>query len=100
MRSGSGLTPCLRGVRGLVTVLHHRRRRVLPLLEEHGVHLYFSGHDHGLQHVKHASVTGPDLYVSGAGGYRLHPQLKDESDAAINKQASSLFKLAEFGASG
>jgi len=42
--------------------------RLLPLLARHGVRVYFSGHDHDLQHLRTGEI---DLFVSGGGaGYR------------------------------
>ena len=37
---------------------------ILPLLQEHGVHAYFNGHDHDLQHLQAGDVN---LFDSGAG---------------------------------
>lgn len=66
---------------------------LLPLLRQHGVHAYFSGHDHNLQHVSlrqsdsapgvggapnPTSTGGPEMFVSGAGGYKLHSEMKAE----------------------
>lgn len=70
---------------------------VLPLLVEHGVQLYFCGHDHGLQHTKAKSGAGPDMFVSGGGGYRIHPGLKDDADAQVNVDGQSIFKDAVHG---
>lgn len=41
------------------------RQRLLPLLEEHGVSAYLSGHDHCAQHIR--SSAGLDVHVLGAG---------------------------------
>ncbi|OQS00951.1 tartrate-resistant acid phosphatase type 5 [Achlya hypogyna] len=40
-----------------------------PLLQKHGVHAYFNGHDHALQHIRR---DGLQLFTSGGGGYALH----------------------------
>ncbi len=37
---------------------------LLPLLQKHGVHAYFCGHDHDLQHLQAGDVN---LLVSGGG---------------------------------
>jgi len=60
---------------------------VLPILRKGGAHAYFSGHDHNLQHIElndrgdggaFGAGVQLQLFVSGAGGYTLHPELKDE----------------------
>jgi acid phosphatase len=38
--------------------------RLLPLLKRHGVHLYFNGHDHDLQHQE---AGGIHFFCAGAG---------------------------------
>lgn len=45
-----------------------------PILKRHHVHVYFSGHDHSLQHIRRSLDPGwrPHYFVSGAGGYRVH----------------------------
>jgi hypothetical protein len=62
------------------------------------VQLYFSGHDHGLQHVRlrDGSPT-PAFFVSGGGGYRLHHSLKDEADGYANALAEPAFARGQFG---
>lgn len=47
---------------------------ILPLLQEHGVQVYFSGHDHDLQHLMAGDIN---LFVSGAGS-RVRPTKKTE----------------------
>jgi tartrate-resistant acid phosphatase type 5 len=39
-------------------------KHVLPLLEKHGVQVYFNGHDHDLQHLQAGKV---DLFCTGGG---------------------------------
>lgn len=76
---------------------------LLPMLLRHGVHAYFSGHDHSLQHIelrRHAragSLHPPHFFVSGAGGYRLHPELKAEAEGEVNSKATPIFKEATHG---
>ncbi|XP_065185785.1 tartrate-resistant acid phosphatase type 5-like [Sycon ciliatum] len=43
-------------------------QELLPLLDRHGVALYFSGHDHNLQHVR-TSNHSVEMFVVGAGSY-------------------------------
>ena len=45
---------------------------ILPLLKEHGVHAYFNGHDHDLQHLMAGDIN---LFCSGAGS-RPRPTMK------------------------
>ena len=47
-----------------------------PLLEQHGVHAYFCGHDHDLQHMELENLR-TSFVLSGGGGARLY-----ESDEA------------------
>ena len=66
---------------------------LVPVLQRARVHAYFSGHDHNLQAIQKGSVT---FFVSGAGGYNLHPELKPaiaEAAKALNQGAKSLFKF-------
>jgi hypothetical protein len=76
---------------------------VLPILLRRGVHAYFSGHDHSLQHIelkRHARSAyshPPHFFVSGAGGYRLHPVLKEEAESTVNKKATPTFTEAAHG---
>jgi len=101
-------------------------RELVPRMVKAGVQIYFSGHDHSLQHVqlKPSALTGikakvaalaaaqgrggrhdhgvlasraPDFFVSGAGGYRLHPVLKQDADPAPNEHADSVFAASTFG---
>lgn len=46
------------------------RGRLQPLFEKHGVHVYFAGHDHNLQHLK---PPGPTHYVISGGGSEARP---------------------------
>lgn len=50
--------------------------RIKPLLERHGVHAYFNGHDHNLQH---ATSNGVHYFTSGGG-----------SEAFVSKECQSL----------
>ncbi|XP_065185768.1 tartrate-resistant acid phosphatase type 5-like isoform X2 [Sycon ciliatum] len=43
-------------------------RRLLPLLERHGVAMYFSGHDHNLQHI-HSVTQKVDMFVVGSATF-------------------------------
>lgn len=57
-----------------------------PLLIQHKVHIYFSGHDHCMQHIRKSIDTAwrPHYFVSGAGGYRTHFLFPDSrSDAKL-----------------
>lgn len=47
-----------------------------PMLEQHGVHAYFCGHDHDLQHMELENLR-TSFVLSGGGGARLY-----ESDEA------------------
>eukprot|EP00043_Microstomoeca_roanoka_P006320 m.61923 g.61923 ORF g.61923 m.61923 type:complete len:377 (-) comp13367_c0_seq1:106-1236(-) len=72
--------------------------RLLPLLLKHGVHVYFNGHDHGLQHLHWGSATtGLHLVVSGGGGYETHPELKEEADASLNNGVDVRFSQGVHG---
>lgn len=46
------------------------RERVMPLFEEYGVTIYFSGHEHNLQHLKPPGLTH---YVISGGGSGSRP---------------------------
>ena len=71
---------------------------VLPLLIEHGVQAYLSGHDHALQHIVLRDLPfGPQFVVSGAGGYTLHTSLKPEADGAVNAPAEAKFAAGKHG---
>jgi len=64
---------------------------LVPVLKEAGVQAYFSGHDHNLQAIQHGDVS---YFVSGAGGYNLHPSLKEniaQASIPLNKGAESKF---------
>ena len=85
-----------------------------PLLKEavvlhRGKVLWFNGHDHGLQHLQndHNDVTN-HYFVSGGGGYQLHPTLKLSADGAykdeqgqvqstLNKDVFVRFKKSCYG---
>lgn len=43
---------------------HELVRLIVPMLRKHGVHAYFNGHEHDLQHIRR---EGMDYFVSGAG---------------------------------
>ena len=47
------------------------RRLLEPLFRKYGVHLYFSGHDHNLQHLKPTGFTHYVVSGGGAGGRRV-----------------------------
>jgi len=70
---------------------------LVPVMERAGVHAYFSGHDHNLQAIRKGSIS---FFVSGAGGYSLHPKLKDniaEAAKGLNSGAKSVFRLIQRG---
>eukprot|EP00041_Stephanoeca_diplocostata_P029370 m.864988 g.864988 ORF g.864988 m.864988 type:complete len:421 (+) comp23548_c0_seq1:422-1684(+) len=77
---------------------------LLPRVRRHGVDVYFSGHDHGLQHI-HASEPRPprapslpEFFVVGGGGYPLHAKgLKPDADRSTNHLARPRFAHAMFG---
>ena len=58
------------------------------IMDRAGVDMYFSGHDHSLQHhqpipLRRSIGTGyVDYFVSGGGGYDLHKALKKSADGA------------------
>jgi tartrate-resistant acid phosphatase type 5 len=60
-------------------------RSFAPLFERHGVHAYFAGHEHDLQH--HWNGKGPHYFVSGAGS-EVRP---------TGKLANSLFASSTHG---
>jgi tartrate-resistant acid phosphatase type 5 len=85
------------GGNGPTSVLIHD---LVPVLNMHGVHAYFSGHDHNLQHLQRASVDGPGsthYFVCGGGGYDIHDELKPGVDGSLNAGVTSLFKATQFG---
>ncbi|KAF4323343.1 hypothetical protein JM18_000480 [Phytophthora kernoviae] len=45
-----------------------------PLMKKYGVHAYFNGHDHSMQHIRKTDDDGTisNYFISGAGGYRIH----------------------------
>jgi tartrate-resistant acid phosphatase type 5 len=81
-----------------------------PLVQEAGYRhggriLWFNGHDHGLQHIQ---KDKNHYFVSGGGGYKLHPTLKSSADGAyvdeegtmksiLNKNAHVAFKKSCHG---
>lgn len=40
-----------------------------------------SGHNHVQEHIREGAI---DYLIAGAGGYKLHPKLKDSADGSIN----------------
>ena len=50
------------------------RELILPVIRKAGVQLVLNGHDHGYQHMK---KDGIDYIVTGGGGARLYPIVKD-----------------------
>ena len=75
-----------------------------PIMDFHKVAAYFSGHDHGLQHIEFKA--GPrrgrgrhptEFFVSGGGGYELHPELKPEADSELNDPVESKFFASTHG---
>ena len=88
-------------------------RLLKPVLERHEVDFYFNGHDHSMQHLrpKGAARGTTNYFVSGAGGYELHPRLKKDADGArpssgphgrkyvstLNDDVDELFSRAAFG---
>ena len=58
--------------------------KLLPLLQRYDVHVYFSGHDHNMQHLRSGAHPGTQFVVSGGGGALLN--LYDEdNDEALRK---------------
>ncbi len=49
-------------------VLLPMKKLILPLVEDWGVDVYLSGHDHALQHFRMDLFPGVNFVVSGAGG--------------------------------
>lgn len=75
---------------------------LLPILTRYRAHAYFSGHDHGLQHLRPRTsradvVTRPDLFVSAGGGYHVHTELKPDADRSLNAAADSVFRRSVHG---
>ena len=64
---------------------------VLPILRRHGVHVWFNGHDHSLQVLQEQGHAWPRFFVSGGGGYGLHPGMKR---AAVGAAATYNPRLA------
>ncbi len=56
-------------------------KHVLPLLEKHGVQVYFHGHDHDLQHLQAGKVN---LFCTGGGS---RPRKNPEDDRAGRNSA-------------
>lgn len=71
-QTGNGPTP------GLI-------EHVLPILRRHGVHVWFNGHDHSLQVLQEQGHEWPRFFVSGGGGYGLHPGMKRAAIGAAAK---------------
>lgn len=57
--------------------IHSTRHKVLPILKEHSVDLYVTGHDHNLQHWMDATGKGIDHVLVGAGGRHLYHREED-----------------------
>lgn len=78
------------------------RELLVPVLREAGVQLVLNGHDHNYQHMK---KDGIDYIVTGAGGAKLYPVVKDYTAndqpplLASNDQVHS-FTLFEESADG
>lgn len=72
---------------------------LVPIMERYGVAAYFSGHDHNLQHIVPDASSGRavEYFVSGGGGYRLHPGLKPEVDPGLNEGVQSVFRETAHG---
>jgi tartrate-resistant acid phosphatase type 5 len=64
---------------------------VLPLLHEHGVQVYFNGHDHNLQHLMAGEVN---LFDSGAGSQHRPARTTEHTKFA---EASSGFTTVSLG---
>jgi acid phosphatase len=60
---------------------------LLPILQKHKVQVYFSGHDHDLEHLK---ADGVDLFISGGGSENRPVQPIPQSEF---RQASSGFAM-------
>ena len=66
-----------------------------PLLEAarvlHGKNriVWFNGHDHGLQHIERFQKH---YFVSGGGGFKLHPTLKATADGAYRDPDTTIMK--------
>ena len=58
---------------------------LLPVLEEFGVSLYLSGHDHCYQRFGPSDAIPVPLVVSGGGGKRLYDVRPDPRAAALSR---------------
>jgi tartrate-resistant acid phosphatase type 5 len=52
-----------------------------PMLEKHGVHAYFCGHDHDLQHMELEGLR-TSFVLSGGGGARLYESGEEPRDGS------------------
>lgn len=59
----------------------HLIANLLPILEEHGVHAYFAGHDHNLQHLRREG-SPLEHFISG-GGSLTRGLDEDDPDAVF-----------------
>ncbi|WP_193212144.1 metallophosphoesterase [Luteolibacter marinus] len=53
-----------------------------PLLEKHGVHAYFCGHDHDLQHMELEGLR-TSFVLSGGGGARLYDSAEARAGSTV-----------------
>ena len=51
--------------------------------------IWFNGHDHSLQHIQRRHVN---YFISGGGGFKLHPQLKTTADGAYIEKGTSMIR--------
>ena len=61
---------------------------VLPLLEKHGVQVYFCGHDHVLQHLVHGKMN---FFVCGGGS--THRTVKERPDVRFGAGAAGFLSM-------
>ncbi len=67
------------------------RNTLKPLLDQYGVHVYLSGHEHSLQHLKPTGKT--NHFISGAASEKTPAQLVDESKMAASVYGFMVFSI-------
>jgi hypothetical protein len=71
------------------------RNTLKPLLDQYGVDVYLSGHEHSLQHLKPAGKT--NHFISGAASEKTPAQLVEESKMAASEYGFIVFSITSKG---
>ena len=73
------------------------RDKILPILQNHNVDIYLSGHDHNLQHWQNASTLDIDHIVTGAGGRGRSGSVQKYEDKMVGLGMKKMFFKKTYG---